>query len=195
MKKGLTELVFILDKSGSMSGLESDTVGGFNSMIEKQKRIDGECFVTTVLFSDDSVIVHDRMPLCEMKPLIDDDYVPCGSTALLDAVGNTIHHIEQIHKYARIDDVPEHTMFVITTDGMENASRKYSYNDIKRLVENKKKCGWEFVFFGANIDTISTAESIGISRNKASSFVATSAGIAERDEEICDLICMLRGGK
>lgn len=195
MKKGLTELVFILDKSGSMSGLESDTVGGFNSMIEKQKRIDGECFVTTVLFSDDSVLVHDRMPLSEMIPLTHDDYVPCGSTALLDAVGSTIHHIEQIHKYARREDVPEHTMFVITTDGMENASHKYSYNDIKRLIENKKKCGWEFVFFGANIDTIKAAESMGISRDKASSFVATSAGIAERDEEICDLICMLRGGK
>ena len=195
MKKGLTELVFILDKSGSMAGLEGDTIGGFNSMIEKQKRIEGECFVTTVLFNDSSVIVHDRMPLGEMKPLIDDDYLPCGSTALLDAVGSTIHHIEQIHKYARREDVPEHTMFVITTDGMENASHKYSYNDIKRLIENKKKCGWEFVFFGANIDTIKAAESIGISRNKASSFVATSAGIAERDEEICDLICMLRGGK
>ena len=195
MKKGLTELVFILDKSGSMAGLESDTVGGFNAMIEKQKRIDGECFVTTVLFNDSSVIVHDRVPLCEMHPLTDDDYLPCGSTALLDAVGNAVHHIEQIHKYARVEDVPEHTMFVITTDGMENASCKYRHNDIKSLVENKRKCGWEFVFFGANIDAFSTAESIGISRNKASSFAATPIGIAERDDEICDLICMLREGK
>ena len=195
MKKGLTELVFILDKSGSMAGLESDTVGGFNGMIEKQKRIEGECLVTTVLFNNTNVMVHDRKPLCEMPPLTCDDYVPCGMTALFDAVGSAIRHIAKIHKYAREEDVPEHTMFVITTDGMENASTKYNREDVKYLIEEKKNRGWEFVFFGANIDSASTAESMGISRNKASNFVATSKGIAERDDEICDLICMLRGGK
>ncbi len=195
MKKGFTELVFILDKSGSMAHLVSDTVGGFNSMIEKQKRMEGECLVTTVLFNTANAIVHDRKPLREMKPLTPDDYVPCGGTALLDAVGSTVHHIEQIHKYARREDVPEHTMFVITTDGMENASRRYTHDSVKRLIKAKKECGWEFVFLGANIDAVSTAESIGISYDRAADFVADPMGVAVMDDDVGDLLCMLRGGE
>lgn len=195
MKKGLTELVFILDESGSMAPLVGDTVGGFNGMLEKQKRTEGECFVTTVLFNDTDKIIHDRVALSEIQPLTFDDYVPCGTTALLDAIGNTVQHIAQIHKYARNEDVPEHTMFVITTDGMENASRKYEKADIKRLIEKQKECGWEFVFLGANIDAISTAKSIGITEDRAVDFVPDSKGIAARDDDVNDLICLLRGGK
>ena len=145
MKKNLTEIVFILDRSGSMSGLEADTIGGFNSMIEKQKKTDGDALVSTVLFDNTSEVIHDRVNIRDIKPMTDNDYTVRGCTALLDAIGGAIHHIGNVHKYARPEDVPEHTLFVITTDGMENASRFYSSDRAKQMIERQKaKYGWEF---------------------------------------------------
>ena len=158
IKNGVTELVFILDRSGSMSGLESDTIGGFNAMIEKQKKQNGECYVSTVLFDNVSEVLHDRVKLADIKPMTDKEYTVRGCTALIDALGGAIHHIGNVHKFARNEDVPEHTVFVITTDGMENASRKYSSDKVKAMIERQKeKYGWEFLFIGANIDAVETA--------------------------------------
>ena len=155
MKKGLTEIVFILDRSGSMCGLEADTIGGYNSMIEKQKKEDGEALVSTVLFDDRSEVLHDRVPLSKIEPITAKEYYVRGSTALLDAVGGAIRHIGNIHKYAREEDVPEKTLFIITTDGMENSSREFTYEKVKKMVEKKKaKNHWEFIFLGANIKTL-----------------------------------------
>ena len=161
--KHTTELVFILDRSGSMSGLETDTIGGFNSMIAKQKKEAGEALVSTVLFDNESVVIHDRLPLEDVPPMTEKEYFTLGCTALLDAVGGAIHHIGNIHKYARSEDVPEHTLFVITTDGMENASRRYSTRRVKEMIQRQKeKYGWEFLFLGANIDAVETAGHLGI---------------------------------
>ena len=173
----VTELVFILDKSGSMSGLESDTIGGFNSMIKKQQSDDeGTAYVSTVLFNNRSQVLHDRVPLDQVKPLTDDDYFVGGTTALLDAVGDAIKHIRNIHKYAREEDRPSKTLFVITTDGYENASRKFSYSEVKQLIEQQKEVGWEFVFLGANIDAPEFADSIGIDRADAVNYHADDIG-------------------
>ena len=153
MRKNLTEIVFILDRSGSMEGLEKDTIGGYNSFLQKQKKVDSEAYISTVLFDTGITVLHDRQNIKDVKLLTDDDYVPGGLTALLDAVGGAIKHIGNIHKYARKEDVPEKTIFVIITDGMENASRRYTYSDVQNLIENQKeKYGWEFLFLGANID-------------------------------------------
>ena len=176
-RNNITELVFILDRSGSMSGLESDTVGGFNSMIEKQKKEDGECYVSTVLFDNVSEVLHDRVRLSEIRPLTDREYTVRGCTALLDAIGGAIHHIGNIHKYARPEDVPEHTMFIITTDGLENASHRYDSEQVKRMIERQKeKYGWEFLFIGANIDAVETARSYGIDEDRAVNYNADSKG-------------------
>ncbi|MCR4725236.1 MAG: VWA domain-containing protein, partial [Clostridia bacterium] len=161
-RNDLTELVFILDRSGSMAGLESDTIGGFNGLIDKQKKVDGKAFVTTVLFDNQQKTVHDRIDLAEVAPMTEKEYYVGGSTALLDAVGDTVTHIEQIHKYVRPEDVPAHTMVVITTDGMENSSHRWRAADVKKLVEKKKEGGWEFLFLGANIDAVSEAARFGI---------------------------------
>ena len=179
MKKtnNITELVFILDRSGSMGGLESDTIGGFNATIEKQKHEDGKAFVSTVLFDHETEVLHDRIPIESVDPMTDKDYTVRGCTALLDAIGKSIRHIKNIHKYARPEDVPEHTMFVITTDGMENASREYSGAQIKKLIEKqKKRFGWEFLFIGANIDAIATAKSFGINEDRAVNYHADKRG-------------------
>jgi len=177
MKKNLTELVFILDRSGSMQGLESDTIGGFNSMLEKQKKEPGEAFVSTVLFDDRAEVLHDRVKLGEVKPITDKDYYVRGCTALLDAVGGAIHHIGNIHKYARPEDVPEHTLFVITTDGMENASRRYTVQRVKEMIQRQKeKYGWEFLFLGANIDAVETAGHLGIAPSRAVNYHCDSEG-------------------
>ena len=191
----MTELVFILDRSGSMSGLESDTIGGFNSMIAQQKREAGEALVSTVLFANDSTVIHDRLPLGEVPPLTEKEYFTCGCTALLDAVGGTIHHIGNIHKYARREDVPEKTMFIITTDGYENASRRYDYERVRRMIERQKeRYGWEFLFLGANIDAVETAKHFGISEDRAVNYHSDSMGTRLNYEVVsCAITSMRRG--
>jgi len=193
MKKNLTELVFILDRSGSMSGLEADTIGGFNSMIERQKEADGEVLVSTVLFDDESRVVHDRVDIRRIEPMTRKDYYVGGCTALLDAVGGAVHHIGNIHKYARSEDVPEHTIFVITTDGMENASHRYSADEVKRMIERQKaKYGWEFIFLGANIDAVSAAARIGIDRSRAATYRSDSEGTRTNYRVVSDAVHSLR---
>ena len=193
MKKNLTELVFILDRSGSMSGLEADTVGGFNAMIEKQKKEDGEAYVSTVLFSHDSQVLHDRVPVEKVEPMTDRQYQVGGNTALLDAIGGAITHIGNIHKYARPEDVPEHTVFVITTDGMENASREYSSDRVKKMIrKQQEKYGWEFLFLAANIDAVETAGRFGIGADRAVNYHADSAGTALNFEVVSDAVASVR---
>ncbi len=178
-KKNITELVFILDRSGSMGGLEDDTIGGFNSMIDRQRAEEADAFVTTVLFDNVSETVHDREKLSDVKPMTRKEYFVRGCTALLDAVGDTIVHISDIHKYARPEDVPERTLFVITTDGMENASRRYTAPAVKKLVEEKKAGGWEFIFIGANIDSVECASNYGIAPEYAVNYHADKKGTAK----------------
>lgn len=193
MKKNLTELVFILDRSGSMSGLEDDTIGGFNAMIEKQKKEDGEAYISTVLFDNYQDVIHDRIPLRDIQPMTDQEYYVRGSTALLDAVGSAIHHIGNIHKYAREEDRPEKTMFIITTDGMENASRQYDYRRVKTMIERqKKKYGWEFIFLGANIDAAKEAARFGIGADRAANYHADRKGTAAVYESVSDAVCCMR---
>ena len=178
MKNNITELVFILDRSGSMAGLEDDAVGGFNSTLERQKAQEGKVYVSTVLFDTFSEVIHDRVDINDIKPMVRSDYYAHGSTALLDAIGDAIRHIRNIHKYARPEDVPEHTIFCIMTDGMENASRKYSKSIIKEDIENQtQKFGWEFIFLGANIDSFKAAEHIGITRDHVANWDPTPNGM------------------
>ncbi|MBO5383453.1 MAG: hypothetical protein J6A30_04045, partial [Ruminococcus sp.] len=172
-KNNITELVFILDRSGSMAGLEEDTIGGFNAMIEKQRKEDGDCYVSTILFDNVSEVLHDRVKLSEIAPMTDRDYTVRGCTALIDAIGGAIHHIGNVHKYARPEDVPAHTMFVITTDGMENASHRYTTERVRSMIERQKeKYGWEFLFIGANIDAVATAAEYGIASDRAVNYTA-----------------------
>lgn len=189
----LTELVFILDRSGSMSGLEDDTIGGFNAMIEKQKKEDGEVYVSTILFDNVSEVLHDRVKLNEIPKMTEKDYTVRGCTALVDAIGGAISHIGNIHKYARPEDVPAHTMFVITTDGMENASRHYSSKEVKRMIEKQKEMyGWEFLFIGANIDAVETAAEFGINSNRAVNYHADSKGTKVLYEAVSKAVCNVR---
>ena len=193
MKNNITELVFILDRSGSMAGLEQDTIGGFNAMIEKQKKQDGECYVSTVLFDNISEVIHDRVKLSEIEKMTEKDYYVRGCTALIDAIGGAIKHIGNIHKYARREDVPEHTMFVITTDGMENASRRYSSDEVKKMIERqKKKYGWEFLFIGANIDAVETAARFGIEKERAVNYHADQQGTQVLYETVSQAVCNVR---
>ena len=193
MKKGLTELVFILDRSGSMAGLESDTIGGFNSLIEKQRKEPGEAYVSVVLFDSVSEVLYDRVPLSKVEPMTDKQYFVRGCTALVDAMGGAIRHIGNVHKYAREEDVPEHTIFTITTDGMENASRHYTADEVRRLVENqKKKYGWEFIFLGANIDAVETARHYGIGADRAVDYVSDSIGTQLNYEAISGALSSVR---
>lgn len=194
MKNNITEMVFILDKSGSMYGLEKDTIGGFNSMIDKQKKEDGKAYVSTVLFSDKSTVVHDRVDISEIKPMTEKDYFTDGCTALIDAVGGAIHHIRNIHKYAREEDVPENTVFIITTDGMENASHIYSSDEVKKMIEQQKEKGWEFIFIGANIDAVETASHFGISSDRAVNYHADSKGTEVVYDNICCAMSSVRNG-
>ena len=192
-KSNTTELVFILDRSGSMSGLEADTIGGFNAMIEKQRKEEGECFISTVLFDNDSEVLHDRVKLSDIRPMTDKDYTVRGCTALIDAIGGAIHHIGNIHKYARPEDVPAHTMFIITTDGMENASKKYTSERVKGMIERQKeRYGWEFLFIGANIDAVETATRYGIDKNRAVNYNADKEGTRVLYESVSDAVCKLR---
>ncbi len=175
-KNNITELVFILDRSGSMGGLEQDTIGGFNSMLKDQKTKDGDCYVTTVLFDHEISVLHDRADISTLSPMTDRDYQVRGCTALIDAIGSTVKRIESIHRYQRAEDVPAHTMFVITTDGLENASKEYSADMVRKMIEDKKKDGWEFLFIGANIDAVTTAKSFGIGADRAVNYHADKRG-------------------
>ena len=189
----MTELVFILDRSGSMAGLEADTIGGFNSMLAKQRATPGEAVVSTVLFDHETQVIHDRVPLEEVKDLTREDYYVRGCTALLDAVGGAIHHIGNVHKYARKEDVPEKTLFIITTDGMENASKRYDYRKVKEMIERQKdKYGWEFLFLGANIDAAREAARFGIGEDKAVTYRSDSVGTRLNYDVIADAVADYR---
>ena len=191
--KNLTELVFIIDKSGSMSELEGDTIGGFNSLIKKQKKEEGDALVSVVFFNDNQDVVLDRVDINKVKELTEDDYVCMSCTALLDAVGDSIKHIRNIHKYARKEDIPEKTVFVIMTDGLENASEKYRYHDVKRLIERaKEESNWEFLFLGANIDAIGEAKNLGIEEDYAVEFCCDEKGIELNYEAVSDAVKMMR---
>ncbi len=193
MRKNLTEIVFILDRSGSMSGLEADTIGGFNSMIEKQKKENGEALISTVLFDNVSEVIHDRVPVQRVEPMTDRDYSVRGCTALLDAIGGAIHHIGNVHKYARNEDVPEHTLFVITTDGMENASRRYDSEAVKKMIERQKeKYSWEFLFLGANIDAVETAKHFGIGADRAVNYHSDHEGTQLNYEVLSEAVSAVR---
>ena len=196
VNNGITEMVFIIDRSGSMAGLEADTIGGFNSMIEKQKEEDGKVYVSTVLFSNTSKVIHDRVDLAKVEPMNRSQYRVGGCTALLDAIGGAIHHIGNVHKYARPEDVPEHTMFIITTDGMENASRRYTSEKVKEMIKRQEeKYGWEFLFVAANIDAVETAENIGIRREHAANYDASPMGTERLYSVMSETVCHIRGGK
>ena len=189
----MTELVFILDRSGSMSGLEQDTIGGFNSMLEKQRREPGAALVSTVLFDDKTEVIHDRIAIGEVPKLTEKEYYVRGATALLDAVGGAIHHIGNIHKYARKEDVPEKTLFIITTDGMENSSRRYTYDRVRSMIERQKeRYGWEFIFLGANIDAVEEAGRFGIDASMAANYCCDKAGTALNYEVISEAISSVR---
>ena len=195
MKKGLTELVFILDRSGSMEGLEEDTIGGFNSMIRRQKEQPGECLVSTVLFDTYRQTLHDRLTLQNVPNMTSSDYCVQGCTALVDAIGSSIHHIASIHKYIREEDVPERTLFVITTDGMENSSREYDAQQVRDMIKKQESIGWEFLFLGANMDAVSTAISFGIPKDRAVTYTNDSDGIAANYEAVSSAICDFRKDK
>ncbi len=189
----MTEIVFILDRSGSMQGMEKDTIGGFNSMMEKQRKEEGAAYVSTVLFDNEAEVLHDRIPLNEVPVMTDKDYCVRGSTALLDTIGGAINHISNIHKYARKEDVPEKTLFIITTDGYENASRKYDYARVKKMIEEKKeKNGWEFIFMGANIDAVAEARRFGINADRAVRYVNDSEGARRTYESMNRVMKSLR---
>ena len=193
MKKNLTELVMILDRSGSMGGLESDTIGGYNSMLKKQRETEGEVLVSTVLFDDESEVLYDRIPLQDMPQMTEKEYYVRGCTALLDAIGGAIYHIGNVHKYAKDEDRPEKTIFVITTDGLENASKRYSYEKVKQMVERQKeKYGWEFLFLGSNIDAIETAGRFGIAPDRAANYNSDHMGTALNYEVLADTVCEMR---
>jgi len=192
----MTELVFIIDKSGSMAGLEKDTVGGFNSMIAKQKKEAGGCYVSTVLFDSQTRVIHDRLPLERAPELTEREYCACGCTALLDALGGAVSHIGNIHKYARAEDVPQKTLFVITTDGLENASRRFDYDKVRKMIERQKeKYGWEFLFLGANIDAAAEAKRFGISADRAVNYKCDREGTALNYRVIGDAVCNVRACK
>ncbi len=196
MKKNLTEIVFILDRSGSMAGLEGDTIAGFNAMIEKQKKEPGQAIVSTVLFDNVSEVIHDRVDVQNIAPMTRDDYYVRGCTALLDAVGKAIRHIGNVHKYAREEDRPEKTLFVITTDGMENASREYTYDRLKAMIQRQKeKYGWEFLFLGANIDAAKEAARFGIDRDRAADYHADSTGTAVVYQAVSEAVCAVRASR
>ena len=196
MKKNLTEIVFILDRSGSMAGLEDDTIGGFNAMIQKQKNEAGEAYVSTVLFDNHTEVIHDRVDIQKVQLMTREDYYVRGCTALLDAVGKSIHHIGNVHKYAREEDRPEKTVFVITTDGMENASRQYTYERVRQMIEHEKeKYGWEFLFLGANIDATKEAARFGINEDRAANYHADRQGTAVIYEAMSEAVCSVRASR
>lgn len=196
MKENLTEIVFILDRSGSMHGLERDTIGGFNALLEEERKKEGEALVSTVLFGSTSTVIHDRVDINEVPELTEREYSVGGTTALLDAVGAAIHHIGNVHKYARPEDVPEKTIFIINTDGMENASRFYTLRKVREMIEKEKsKYGWEFIFLGANIDSVACAGKLGIGRDRASSWIADGYGTRSGYRSMEKAISSFREGR
>ena len=196
MNNNLTELVFILDRSGSMAGLEGDTIGGFNAMVEKQKKEEGDAYLSAVLFSSDSRVLYDRVDVRKVEPMTERQYFVGGCTALLDAIGDAVHHIANVHKYAREEDRPAKTVFVITTDGMENASRRYTYDAVKQLIERQReRFGWEFLFLGANMDAVSAARRFGIREDRAVRYECDSAGTALNFDVVSETIGSVRAGK
>ena len=192
MKQNLTELVFIVDRSGSMGGLESDTIGGFNATLDKHRTAEGEAVVSTVLFDNETKVLHDRIPIAKVPAMTERDYQVRGCTALLDAVGGAIRHITRVHGYLPEEYRPEHTIFVITTDGYENASRRYDYATVKRMIEEKKETGWEFLFLGANIDAVETAARYGISEDRAVTYRSDHEGQALNFQVMGDAVECLR---
>ena len=193
MRKNLTEIVFILDRSGSMSGLEKDTIGGYNSFLERQRKGAGEAYISTVLFDNEMLVLHDRADIKNVQLLTDDDYIPRGCTALLDAVGGAIRHIGNVHKYARSEDVPEKTIFVIITDGMENASQRFTYNRVQEMIKRQQeKYGWEFVFLGANIDAPREARRFGIDESRSVTYKNDRRGVAKNYEMLDAMVGCLR---
>ena len=193
MNSNLTELVFILDCSGSMAGLEADTIGGFNAMVEKQKKEPGQALLSAVLFSGGSQLLYDRMDIQKVEPMTERQYQVGGCTALLDAIGGAVHHIAMVHKYAREEDRPGKTVFVITTDGMENASRAYCYEEVRRMVKHEQeKYGWEFLFLGANMDAISAARSFGIREDRAVRYRCDSAGTELNYRVVSETVARVR---
>ncbi len=193
MKNNLTEVVFILDRSGSMSGLEADTIGGFNSMLQKQRNGEDEVYISTILFDDKVEVLHDRADIAKVEPMNDRQYYVRGCTALLDALGGAIHHIGNVHKYAREADRPAKTLFIITTDGMENASRYYTYEKVKKMVRRQQdRYGWEFLFLGANIDAIQEAGRFGIRADRAVNYECDSRGTALNYEVLSEAVSKVR---
>ncbi len=193
MAKNITEVVFILDRSGSMAGLESDTIGGFNSMLKRQRTGEGKVYISTILFDDVSEVLHDRVDIEDVRPMTEDEYFVRGCTALLDAVGGAVHHIGNVHKYAREEDRPAKTLFVITTDGLENASRNYTYDQVKRMIlRQQEKYGWEFMFLGANIDAAAEAGRFGIRRERAANYECDGKGTALNFDVIDRTVRMMR---
>ena len=196
MGNNITEIVFIMDRSGSMSGMEDDTIGGFNSIIESQKKLPGKVYVSTVLFDNECEVLHDRVELENIEPMNDRQYYVRGCTALMDAIGGAIHHIGNVHKYARKEDVPEKTIFFITTDGMENASHKYDSRRVKEMIRRQEeKYGWEFVFVAANIDAVETAAHIGIRKERAANYRQTKEGTRAMYDSVDDIFCLFRRGE
>ena len=196
MKKNLTELVFILDMSGSMASLTDDTIGGYNSLLDKQKREDGEALVSTVLFNTGRSVIHDRVDIHRVEPMTRREYCPSGCTALLDALGSAIHHIGNVHKYARKEDVPEHTLFVITTDGMENASQRYSADKVRQMIKRQQeKYGWEFLFLGANIDALETAQRYGIHSSRVAQYHNDAQGVELNYQVLSETVSNVRSSR
>ncbi len=192
----MTEIVFILDRSGSMAGLEKDTIGGFNSMLEKQRKLSGDAVVSTILFDNQSEVIHDRVKIEDVPNLTEKQYYARGCTALLDAIGGAIHHIGNIHKYARKEDVPKKTLFIITTDGLENASRYYTYDKVKQMIEHQKNLyDWEFLFLGANIDAAKEAKRFGIDEAKSVNYNCDSYGTGLNFQVLNKTIGFMRAGK
>ena len=186
---GQTELVFILDRSGSMSGLESDTIGGFNGMLTQHRSEGGDVLVSTVLFDHENEVIHDRVRIADVPALTSKEYYTRGCTALLDAMGDAIHHIKNVHKYARPEDRPARTMFIITTDGMENSSTRYTADQVRAMVKQQEEAGWEFVFLGANIDAVQVAGGLGIRAENAAQFACDAAGVRENFASLSHMTC------